>query len=191
MSLGLRGIAHSPLMFAPSEETTFPTPKNLIHTKSTHVLGLSEQSMIRLRCVNEGNRLRVKVVSPGYSPDANCQFPRAIRAEGREYLVPEDDISLANTRGQFFYRVNKTRIQIVNELNMDPIGLKDLKVYGEETLKECCVCMNDLDSDPDLAFIIFAPCGHYCCCTKCAEKLTDCPICRAHIQIRVRKEQLA
>ena len=31
-------------------------------------------------------KLRVRIVTPGYKNEANCQFPRAIRAEGLKYL---------------------------------------------------------------------------------------------------------
>ena len=62
---------------------------------------------VRLKCVKEGSKLRIKIVSPGFSPDANCQFPKNIRLEGREYEVPAGDVSLCDTRGKFFYRVKK------------------------------------------------------------------------------------
>jgi Ca-activated chloride channel homolog len=42
---------------------------------------------IELQCVREGGKLRVKVISEGYDPTKNVQFPRAIRAEGARYTV--------------------------------------------------------------------------------------------------------
>ena len=145
--------------------------------------------MIRLKCVKEGNKLRVKIISPGYSPDANCQFPRDIRVENREYLVPPEDIIFSEMRCKFFYRVKKNNIQVVSQ------KIEGLKVYGDdendsEHLKECCVCMMDRSTEPDINFVIFAPCGHYCCCSKCAQKLSNCPICRAKVQQLVTKSQL-
>jgi hypothetical protein len=43
--------------------------------------------------------------------------------------------------------------------------------------EDCVVC---LDSK---AKAVFAPCGHRCCCLKCAQELTPklCPKCRAPI----------
>ena len=40
-----------------------------------------------LECVPEGGRLRVRVVSAGYDPTWNVQFPRSIRRPGARYVV--------------------------------------------------------------------------------------------------------
>ncbi|MGA4837754.1 WGR domain-containing protein [Streptomyces sp. G45] len=42
---------------------------------------------IVVECVREGDRLRVHVVSDGYDPSWNVQFPRAIRQPGARYVV--------------------------------------------------------------------------------------------------------
>jgi predicted DNA-binding WGR domain protein len=42
-----------------------------------------------VRCIREGGKLRVRVVSPGYNANWNVQFPRNIREEGAHYLVSE------------------------------------------------------------------------------------------------------
>jgi hypothetical protein len=141
--------------------------------------------MIRLRCVKDGGKLRVKIISPGYSSEANCQFPRDIRAENREYLVPESDVKFSEMRCKFFYRVSGKNIQIVD--NEPKKSFADLKVYGDTNSHDCCICMLD---DPSMIFVIFAPCGHYCCCKPCAVKLKKCPICRADIGQLVDKSQL-
>ena len=36
---------------------------------------------IQLKCVREGKKLRIKIISPGYIQSANCRFPRDIREE--------------------------------------------------------------------------------------------------------------
>lgn len=147
--------------------------------------------LIRLRCVKEGNKLRIKIISSGYSSDANCQFPKDIRVANREYEVPKSDITLSNTRGKFFYRIKKNNITICSnkpsELGLD---LTKLKIYGDENIAECSICMNDVDSKPDIVFIIIAPCGHYCCCKDCVKQLKQCPMCRADIGQIVTKDQL-
>lgn len=135
--------------------------------------------LICLRCVREGNKLRMKIVSKGYNPAANCQCPRPIRIEGHEYTVPRSDISLANTQGKFFYRINGKNIR--------PDLIK-LKVYGDENPSECSICM--VDANPAMTFVIFAPCGHYCSCMECAKKLQTCPLCRGPIAQLVTKDQL-
>ncbi|KAA3671691.1 E3 ubiquitin-protein ligase RNF34, partial [Paragonimus westermani] len=42
--------------------------------------------------------------------------------------------------------------------------------------RTCCVCLNAV---PDCAL---DPCGHVAMCYKCAVELTDCPLCRRHVQ---------
>ena len=156
-------------------------------------------AVAKLRCVKEGSKLRVKIISPGYSPDANCQFPKAIRVEGREYIVPVTDISLCDSRGKFFYRVKKQNIVVcegtgvsagVSAGTTNNIDLSNLKVFGDENMVECAICMNDIDMKPDIVFVILAPCGHYCSCNECAAMLKDCPMCRAKIGQIVTRDQL-
>ncbi|BAY30953.1 WGR domain-containing protein [Nostoc carneum NIES-2107] len=48
----------------------------------------SSQGVI-VECFKEGNKLRVRVVSPGYNPNWKVQFPKDIRQEGQRYLVEE------------------------------------------------------------------------------------------------------
>lgn len=48
---------------------------------------------VKVRCVREGGKLRVKVISDGYDHDKNVQFPRHIREEGVTYVVDEVDPS--------------------------------------------------------------------------------------------------
>ena len=67
---------------------------------------------VRLKCVEEGRKLRIKIISPGYNSEANCQFPRDIRVANREYIVPREDVTFTDTRGKFFYRIKKTNIQV-------------------------------------------------------------------------------
>lgn len=48
----------------------------------------SSQGVI-VECFKEGNKLRVRVISPGYNPNWKVQFPKDIRQEGQRYLVEE------------------------------------------------------------------------------------------------------
>lgn len=155
--------------------------------------------LVRLRCVKEGSKLRMKITSPGYSPAANCQCPRDIRVEGGEYTVPRSDIALANMRGKFFYRINGKNIRPATETSKPGSGpgigpVVGLKVYGDENLAECIICMSDTTANPNLSFVIFAPCGHYCSCSECARQLQlrsqPCPLCRGAIAQLVTKDQL-
>lgn len=47
-----------------------------------------------LKCIKEGNRLRVRIITQGYLNSANCQFPKGIRSEGRMYEVQIEDVKL-------------------------------------------------------------------------------------------------
>lgn len=60
------------------------------------------ESGVVLKCDRINGKLRIKVVSEGYEPDFNVQFPRAIRQEGAMYVVDEVETS-ANGN---FYRVS-------------------------------------------------------------------------------------
>ncbi|GLV42561.1 Sur-8 [Carabus blaptoides fortunei] len=44
---------------------------------------------------------------------------------------------------------------------------------------ECVICM---DKECE---IIFVPCGHMCCCSKCCD-VTDCPMCRGTIERKIK-----
>jgi chaperonin GroEL (HSP60 family) len=52
-----------------------------------------------VECFSEGGKLRARVVSAGYDPAKNVQFPRAIRAAGKRFVV--DTVVDAGS----FYRV--------------------------------------------------------------------------------------
>lgn len=82
--------------------------------------------MAILKCVREGSRLRMKIISPGYIRYANCQCPRAIRVEGEFYECHPSDVTLVNTRGSYFYNIRASGIRvIVSEENLDEIVRRD------------------------------------------------------------------
>lgn len=55
-----------------------------------------------VKCVREGGKLRIHVVSEGYNPDFNVQFPRHLREAGVTYIV--DEVKDAGDSG--FYRAS-------------------------------------------------------------------------------------
>lgn len=148
-----------------------------------------DDSLVFLQCVKEGKKLRVKVISPGYSPFANCQFPTALRVEGRKFSIPKTDISITNTKNKFFYRVKKDKIKLIDALP-EKLEIKIEKIYGDEDLSECTICMVSTEENPAMKFVIFSPCGHYVACSACGAKVKDCPMCRAKIEARVDRSQL-
>lgn len=141
---------------------------------------------VRLKCVKEAGKLRVKIISPGYSHSANCQFPRNIRVEGREFLVPKDEVKFVNTKGKFFYRVMKN-IRVANdnvEIN-NKANIKDLKVFRDEESTDCAICMVE-----NLELVIMYPCGHMYTCAACSKGCKTCPICRGPVQQIVTQAEL-
>lgn len=142
-----------------------------------------EAEKVRLRCVSEGGRLRVKIVSKGYSPHANCRFPRAIRVEGKEWEVMPSDVKLQGT-GKFYYVIKTSAIQEVRPI---PLDVSNLKVYDVTEDSECVICAEQ-KSDEDLAIV--APCGHKCGCFSCLERVQKCPICRGDVVRLVKKSEL-
>ena len=139
-----------------------------------------------LECVAEGSKLRVKMKSPGYLVNSNCQFPRDLRVEGRKFKVPVEHVKLMTQRGKYFYSIkNKSVIEIINNDELDAIKQenikKNTKVFEDDTTMDCAVC---LSCEKDTVFI---PCGHYYTCNECSIQLKTCPICRATITERVSK----
>lgn len=60
-----------------------------------------EEGGVILECFEDGSRLRVRILSPGYEPSWNVQFPRESRVAGARYLV--EGVQPAARGG--FYRV--------------------------------------------------------------------------------------
>jgi hypothetical protein len=137
------------------------------------------EQFVRLKCMKIGGKLRVRIVSPGYNPDANCSFPRNIRREGCEYEVVESCINFSeNNRQKFFYIIKaKCVIKIIED-----IDVSDLKIYGDPG--DCVVCM-EVEKN-----ICFYPCGHFVCCSLCARRLDKCPMCRAAIKKNVNRSDI-
>jgi Ca-activated chloride channel family protein len=55
---------------------------------------------VELECVRESGKLRMRVVSSGYDPKFNVQFPRTVREEGVHYVVD----ALETSKDSTFYR---------------------------------------------------------------------------------------
>ncbi len=133
---------------------------------------------VYLQCVKENNKLRVKIISNGYNRDANCQFPRNIRVEGRRYEVPPSAIKVSKRAGTYYYHIKKSLIK-----NIDDISNIPAKIYA---LDDCCIC---LDAPCD---IVIVDCGHLCMCEDCSNiyNKSNCPICRGNISSKINKAQL-
>lgn len=102
-------------------------------------------SLVELVCVKEGSRLRVRIVSKGYFNDANCQFPRDLRVEGRRYKVPAHSITLVESRGKHFYSIPRGVATILD---------KPTKVFEDVDEPDCAICLSEPKE------MVFVPCGH-------------------------------
>jgi len=150
---------------------------------------ISIVAYVILECVAEGSKLRVKMKSPGYLINSNCQFPRDLRIAGRKFKVPVADVKLMTQRGKYFYSIKKkTNIEIIGngsdasditEILRD--NLKNMKIYEDVDTSDCAVCLSDTKN------IVFIPCGHFYTCKSCSERLKTCPICRETISECVDK----
>jgi hypothetical protein len=143
---------------------------------------METQPLVELQCIKVGSKLRVRILTPGYYRDANCQFPRDLRVEGRHYKVSPSIISLITTRGKYYYSVtNRGAIQVVDATNID---LNALKVYEDTDTTECAICMSAPKDS------VMYPCGHFYTCDECSKKLTTCPICRQKVSQIISKSQI-
>ncbi len=66
----------------------------------------SAEGGVELACHREGGKLRIRVVSAGYDPTFNIQFPRTVREEGIHYVV---DALQTSADGTFYRAVGKVR----------------------------------------------------------------------------------
>ena len=133
-----------------------------------------------LKCIKEGSRLRVRIVTEGYLNSANCQFPKNIRSEGRFYEVPIENVNLITRTSKWYYSIKKN-IKILDSIGS--LNLEDIKIFEDETSSECCICLSEEKE------IVFVPCGHYYCCNTCSKKVNKCPICRANVDQQIKKSE--
>ena len=132
--------------------------------------------LVYLQCVKVHSKLRVRIISRGYNPYANCQFPRNIRSENATYTVKSSDITFKYKGDCLFYHIAKHNITIINNniINNNITIPSDLEIFKTP---ECVICLEQE------SYIIFMPCGHFCICDNCNNILKDrkFPLCRSII----------
>jgi Ca-activated chloride channel homolog len=88
----------------PRSATTTVKPKNLKAADSSLTLADLETTTsvgdgVLIQCVQDGKKLRARVVSDGYDPNYNVRFPRNIRSEGVLFVV--DDVKETAQGGSY------------------------------------------------------------------------------------------
>ena len=147
-------------------------------------------TIVRLKCVKIGSKLRVRIVTPGYFTNANCQFPKDLRVEGRLYDVNACAVNLVTRNKNFYSITKKSAIKIVSDVD----ALTDLlaetkininiKVYEDNASDDCAICMTNEKC------MIIVPCGHYYTCATCTALIKKCPICRCGFTKAINKSQM-
>lgn len=143
---------------------------------------------IRLKCIKVGNKLRVRIISPGYFNEANCQFPRNLRIEGRIYEVPALCVTLV-TRSKNYYTILKPKhtIKVIKDNENNLIENNQdfkLKVFEDNLSDDCAICMTNEKC------MVIVPCGHYYTCHDCTSKINKCPICRISFVKAINKSEM-
>ena len=139
-------------------------------TEISHAMRRYENNQrIEIYCVRVGIKLRIRIDDDHFIRTANCQFPRNLRIEGRRWTVPRDAITLRSMRNKWFYSISKYDLIELNH-NIDVNGAIT-KVYGDDE-SDCVVCLDEIKT------VVFSPCCHYACCSRCAGQLKTCPLCR-------------
>jgi len=145
------------------------------------------ESLVRLKCIKIGSKLRVRILTSGYFTNANCQFPKDLRIEGRLYDVAADAVVLI-TRNKNYYSVSKKAvIKIISEYCIDELTdcFKSIKVFEDNASDDCAICMTNEKC------MIIVPCGHYYTCIECTKKINKCPICRINFTKSINKSQMS
>jgi hypothetical protein len=167
-----------------------------------------DQEKITLRCVRESGKLRIrfhsytnhdgKEFTNVYNNDYNCQFPKAIREEGKFYEVGPHDMAIVGGNGTKspFYRIKKGNIKIVEyngavtavilpppSRKRGKKGLSDnISSSGSlpssnapstvavlpQQVYEVNECVICLEAKPNQVFI---PCAHLCTCSDCYSQM--------------------
>lgn len=84
----IQGFASFVAMVNPEKGRQFQAQIQRIKAQGTTPQPSTSQG-IMVECYKQGSKLKVRVVSPGYNPNWNVQFPRNLRQEGARYFVEE------------------------------------------------------------------------------------------------------
>lgn len=142
---------------------------------------------VELICIKVKSKLRIRITSPGYKPDANCSISRSIRKEGRRYTVSSRNVTLINRGSCYYYNVSTNGI-IIHEKQLTEEEKRNIKVYETSDESECIICCDNKKN------VVFGPCGHFMSCNDCAQTINNqkgkCPMCRGTISVIIDYDDL-
>jgi hypothetical protein len=170
----------------PRQIRTPPVVLPRISENTEDVRPTTPNSLVEIYCVNERGKLRVRINNPAYPTEANCQFPRDIRQDGKHWLVRASDIKLIVPKHQPGKAQKKAffRVSADNLTEPETQVFTNLHIYGE--IGECDVCFVNQKN------VVLYPCCHFVCCNVCANNplLNSCPMCRANIERIIPRDNI-
>jgi hypothetical protein len=159
-----------------------------VEANNENNITMSVPTVVRLKCIKVGSKLRVRILTPGYFTNANCQFPKDLRVEGRLYDVPVSAVTLVTRNKNFYSITKKSAIKIVLDIDCLTDSFADakinIKVYEDNASDDCAICMTNEKC------MIIVPCGHYYTCASCTALIKKCPICRCGFTKAINKSQM-
>ncbi len=145
----------------------------------------AEAEFVYLTCVKVQGKLRVRITTPGYLTTANCQFPRDLRVEGRNFRVKPSAVKLMSARNKYYYCIKNAKdIEVVQPANLPKQPPPKLKVYQDTEQEECLICYDSAKE------AVFNPCGHFYTCHACSARCKTCPVCRHPVLSVIDKNEL-
>ena len=116
---------------------------------------------------------------------SNALFIKFLFLFGRESLYKYDIKTIFNKIKQFFQNFFKKNENNDDDNNNANNSRNTSANNSHEENNPCCYCLTNPPK------IIFAPCGHKCCCKECYDRnnhnVNNCPICRRPVQSVVEK----
>jgi hypothetical protein len=155
--------------------------ENLIETLNDLEI---EKNYVYLKCIKVGSKLRVRIISTGYLQNANCRFPKSLRQEGAFFRVHVESVKLLG-KSKHYYSISSP-IKIIGN-TLDIKQTYSIRVFTTDDI-ECVICFNNPKA------VIFTPCGHFCLCKDCANKVINntnsCPMCRSVVSNIITPDQV-
>lgn len=134
------------------------------NSEEQEIIDLFKKSLSRLACVGIEALVNGAVTSPA-SP-ASPANPARPSDDG--IYVTGDNINESYIR------------DYLRTSGIDDLSQSAQDEIAEENERACVLC------EEYKSIMLFMPCMHNACCKKCASLLSECPLCRTEIDVKVR-----